>query len=141
MNGMKPSLLGLFAVLASVAGIVLTGCDVSGVTRTPSVARITNDLSQSVRLRLCSSNDCSHGFYPPDETLAPTDSWPVNVSSIGVPNVYLVQRPDGTRLGCLPLVSPELRHTEITVRVSEHVACRAHIDEHSYWPRRWKEVG
>ena len=90
--------LGLFAVLVGAAGLVLTGCNVSGVTRTPSVARITNDLSQSVRLRLCSSDDCSHGFDPPDETLAPTDSWRVNVSSIGVPNVYLVQRPDGTRL-------------------------------------------
>jgi hypothetical protein len=98
---------------------------------------LKNDLDDPVRLRLCSSNDCAGGFDPPDETLSPGDAWPVNVSSVGVPNVYLVGSPDGKRFGCLPLVSPDPRNDEITVLVSEHVACRNKLSEDDFWPARW----
>jgi hypothetical protein len=127
-------------ILGAALGAIVAGCNVSGVTRDPSHVRLTNDLHRAVRLRLCATNDCRHGFDPPDETLAPGQSWPVNVSSIGVPNVYLVEQPNGQRIGCLPLVSPSLRRSEIVVRVSEHVACRGGLDEHVFWPPRWKRA-
>jgi hypothetical protein len=119
---------------------VLVSCDVSGVTGDPSVARFDNDLTVPVQLRLCSSDDCEDGFHPPKETLSPGDTWSVNVSSVGVPNVYLAQRTDGVRLGCLPLVSPKPRHERITVLVSEHVPCRDGLDEDSFWPARWAQA-
>lgn len=126
------------AVWLPLAG---SGCDVSGISRDPSVAVIVNDLEVPVRLRLCSSNACRGGFHPPDETLPPREDWQVNVSSAGVPNVYLVETEDETgRLGCLPLVSPELR-SQVTVYVSEHLPCRAEISEDDFWPRRWEDVG
>jgi hypothetical protein len=92
-----------------------------------------------MRLRLCDDNDCG-SFHPPNETLAPGEDWDwVNVSSSGVPNVYLVESPDETlRYGCLPLVTPSLR-SKITVRTSEHVPCRSHIDEDQFWPKRWEK--
>jgi hypothetical protein len=129
-------------IVAIVAAtLVLTGCGLSGVTRAPSVAKIENDLGRTVRVRLCSSDGCSSGFYPPNEKLDPGGSWPVNVSSAGVPNVYLVESPDETaRYGCLPLVSPKLRRTTIVVRASERVPCRTEVDEHAFWPKRWRDV-
>jgi hypothetical protein len=117
---------------------VLVSC--GGCGSDPSVAVLRNDLDEPVRLRLCSSNDCAGGFDPPDETLSPGDTWRVNVSSVGVPNVYLVASPDGTRFGCLPLISPELRHEEITVLVSENVACRSDLSEDEFWPARWEHA-
>jgi hypothetical protein len=132
------SVLGAVTVLLVIA--VVAGCNVSGVSRDPSVARLRNDLSTPVELRLCKSDECDDGFYPPKETLDPGDTWPVNVSSIGVPNVYLVQSSAGDRYGCLPLVSPKLRHDEITVLVSEHIPCRDHLDEESFWPPRWERL-
>jgi hypothetical protein len=128
------------ALVVTLAATICAACDVSGVTRTPSAARLANDLNAPIRVRLCSSDDCRGGFDPPDETLKPGQSWPVNVSSVGVPNVYLVERPNGTRLGCLPLVSPQLRRTEITVNVSAHIPCHTNLDDHSFWPRRWERL-
>jgi hypothetical protein len=125
--------------LAALAA-VLVGCDVSGVTRDPSVARLKNDLRVPVQLRLCSSDDCADGFHPPKETLSPGDTWSVNVSSVGVPNVYLVQTGDGNRFGCLPLVSPKLKHERITVLVSEYVPCRDRLKEDAFWPVRWERM-
>jgi hypothetical protein len=135
------SVLPTSAVLVvTLAVTICAACDVSGVTRTPSSARLTNDLSAPVRVRLCSSDDCRGGFDPPDETLKPGQSWRVNVSSVGVPNVYLVERQNGTRLGCLPLVSPQFRRTEITVDVSAQVTCHTNVDDHTFWPRRWERL-
>ena len=125
-------LLGAAAISLSV------GCEVSGITREPSVALIENDLTVPVRLRLCSSNDCK-SFHPPNEVLAPGEATGANVSSVGVPNVYLVSI-NGLRLGCLPLVSPDIRRTEIRVRVSEHVPCREDLNEDVFWPPRWEGV-
>lgn len=122
-------------VLALMLALAACGC---GSDR--SVARIVNDLDRSVRLRLCSSNDCL-GFYPPDGTLPPGEDWQVNVSSVGVPNVYLVETPDESgRYGCLPLVAPDWR-PEVTVYVSENVPCRESLDENAFWPSRWEDVG
>jgi hypothetical protein len=65
----------------------------------------------------------------------------VNVSSAGVPNVYLVESEDETvRFGCLPLVSSELR-SALTVHVFEDVPCRADLNEEVFWPRRWRDIG
>jgi hypothetical protein len=128
-------LLAAGAILLAALAFGSTG--LLGVGRDPSVARIVNDLNVPVRLRLCSSDDCRLGFYPPDGTLPPAEDWPVNVSSIGVPNVYLVASGRGARFGCLPLVSPALR-PEIKVLVSEHVPCRGDLDEDTFWPRRWE---
>jgi hypothetical protein len=98
------------SLLGRVVALIGSGCEVSGISRDPSVALIVNDLEVPVRLRLCSSKECGDGFHPPDETLPLREDWQVNVSSAGVPNVYLVETEDETRrLGCLPLVSPELR--------------------------------
>jgi len=91
-----------------------------------------------VRLRLCSSNDCE-SFHPPNDVIAPGEIYGVNVSSVGVPNVYLIGV-NGLRVGCLPLVSPELRRDEIRVLVSEHVPCRKELDEESFWPARWEDA-
>jgi hypothetical protein len=128
------------ALVVVLAATVCAACDVSGVTRTPSVARITNDLRTPIRVRLCSSNDCLGGFYPPKKTLMPGQNWGVNVSSIGVPNVYLVERQDGSRLGCLPLVSPQLRRTQMIVNVSALVPCQENVDEDTFWPRSWERL-
>lgn len=128
------------ALVVTLSASICAACDVSGVTRTPSTARLRNDLNQPIRVRLCSSDDCGGDFDPPNKTLAPGQSWPVNVSSVGVPNVYLVEHPNGTRLGCLPLVSPKLRRTEIVVNLSERVACHADVDDHTFWPRRWERL-
>jgi hypothetical protein len=95
-------------------------------------------MSSDVRLRLCKHDDCQGGFYPPDGTLAPGDQGVVNVSSAGVPAVYLVQGPTGTRLGCLPFVAPDWR-PDVTVRVSEKVPCRDDLDENAFWPSRWEQ--
>jgi hypothetical protein len=73
---------------------------------------------------------------PPDETLPSGEDWDVNVSSSGVPNVYLVESPGGVRYGCLPLVAPE-RRPKLTVLVSEHVPCRGDLNEDEFWPSRW----
>jgi hypothetical protein len=129
-------LLAAGAIL--LAALMLGSTGLLGVGRDPSVARIVNDLNVPVRLRLCSSDDCRHGFAfdSSDGTLRPGEDWPVNVSSIGVPNVYLVESGRGLRLGCLPLVSPALR-PEIKVFVSEHIPSRGDLDEDTFWPRRW----
>jgi hypothetical protein len=126
--------------LAGWLALFGSSCEVSGISRDRSVAVIVNDLEVPVRLRLCSSNDCRGGFHPPDATLSPREDWQVNVSSVGVPAVYLAETAGETRrLGCLPLVSPKLRPA-VTVYVSEHLACRAEIDEEEFWPRRWEDV-
>src|SRR6266511_5945710 len=118
-------------------GTALIVCGSPGCVPDPNHARLVNDLDVHVRLRLCSSNDCQDGFYPPDELLPPGEDWQVNVSSRGVPNVYLVETPAAeVRYGCLPLVSPAGKH-EVAVRVSEHVQCRSHLDEEQFWPKRW----
>ena len=123
----------LLLLATGAAVLTAVGC----ITDDPSVARLVNDQAIDVRLRLCSDNNCQDDFYPPDETLPPGEDWDVNVSSSGVPNVYLVESPDEKlRYGCLPLVTPSLR-PKITVRTSEHVPCRSHVDEDEFWPRRW----
>jgi hypothetical protein len=128
------------ALTVGLALVGWSGCE-TGVTRDPSVAVIVNDLHFPVRLRLCDSDDCRAGFHPPDETLAPDEDWQRNVSSVGVPNVDLVESEDEAhRYGCLPLVSPELRPA-ITVYVSEHVPCRDDLDEDAFWPTRWEQAG
>jgi hypothetical protein len=136
----KPILLTCGAIVA--VGLALvggSGCE-SGFTREPSVAVIVNDLHFPVRLRLCSSNDCRDGFHPPDGTLRPGEDWQVNVSSGGVPNVYLVESEEEMiRYGCLPLVSPALRPA-LAVYVSEHIRCRDDLDEDTFWPARWERV-
>ena len=116
------------------------GCDTRwGLVDDPSLALLVNDLPITVRLTLCDSNDCSD-FYPPDELLDPGDTYPVNVSSVGVPNVYAVRLPSGERLlGCLPLVTPYYR-PELRVAVSEHVPCKQDIDDERYWPARWEKL-
>lgn len=124
-------------ILAIAVAVIAGGC--FGVDSQPSVARIVNDLDLSVRLRLCSTNDCQNGFYPPDQTLSPDDAWSVNVSSRGVPAVYLVETAAGSRYGCLPLVSPSKRE-QINVFVSENVACRRDLNEDTFWPQRWEEA-
>jgi hypothetical protein len=73
-------------LMVALVGVFVAGCDVSGITRARSSARFENDLTRSVVLRLCSSDDC-RDFYPPKKTLSPGERWPVAVSSIGVPNV------------------------------------------------------
>jgi hypothetical protein len=122
---------------------VCLGCEVSGISRERSAATIENDLAAPVRVRLCDSDDCRGGFHPQDHVLQAGERYTANVSSVGVPSVYLVTSPDGRhRFGCLPLVSPELRRTEpfITVFVSEHVKCRDGLDEDKFWPARWATV-
>jgi hypothetical protein len=131
--GFRPLAL---ALLASSLAFVNLGCPFH---REPSVARLVNDLDDPVRLRLCSSDDCREGFHPPDKTLPPGEDWDVNVSSSGVPAVYLVESPGGVRYGCLPLVAPE-RRPRLTVLVSEHVPCRGGLDEGHFWPSRWANV-
>lgn len=124
---------------ALVAALTVAGCDGRwGLVDDSSSARLVNDLHAPVRLRLCSDNVCEH-FAPPDEMLDPGSEWPVNVSSVGVPNVYGVFGAGGAKYGCLPLVTPYHR-TEIRVRVSEHVPCRSAIDESRFWPDRWEAV-
>jgi hypothetical protein len=136
----KPVLLTCGATLTvGLALVGWSGCE-TGVTRDPSIAVIVNDLDFPVRLRLCESNGCRDGFHPPDGTLASGEDWQRNVSSVGVPNVYLVESEDEkVRYGCLPLVSPELRPA-VAVFVSERVPCRDDLDEDTFWPARWEHV-
>jgi hypothetical protein len=133
---------GSFLTVAALVVVTLSsgvGCDTRwGLISEPSVALLVNDLPTPVRLRLCDSNDCS-GFHPPDEVVKPAVTWQVNVSSVGVPNVYAVFGPGGERFGCLPLVSPHKR-PEIRVAVSEHVPCRKEVDEERFWPARWEHM-
>lgn len=132
---------GLPILKVGLVGIVLafvvTACTADS---DPSIARIVNDLQSPVRVRLCASNDCKGEFYPRDGNLAPGGSLRVNVSSVGVPNVYLVETQDGDDIGCLPFVSPSWRPA-LDVGVSEAVPCRAGLDEDTFWPRRWQSTG
>jgi hypothetical protein len=133
--------VGRLGVLAFLAILVVSGCEAfaSDINRGPNVARLVNDLDVTVRLRLCSDNDCATGFSPPDGSLAPGEDGEVNVSSRGVPAVYLVESPDESiRYGCLPLVSPESRPT-VSVMVSEHTVCRSDLSEDQFWPSRWAD--
>jgi hypothetical protein len=93
---------------------------------------VVNDLGRRVELLQC-SNDLCTGDYHLTGVMEPGRSFTANVSTIGVPNPWLVRELDGERLGCLPLVMPE--PTEgVVARVSQYVPCQKKYDESELWP-------
>lgn len=99
-----------------------------------ATVEIFNDSDQTVGVWQCDNEDCEHGFGS-EAVLRPGEHFDhAPVSVVGVPNPWLVVARDGkTRLGCLPLVFPKMRHGVIA-RVSEKVTCRRSYDSKVPWP-------
>jgi hypothetical protein len=98
----------------------------------PGWIEIKNDLDRPVEVLQCDNNLCDGDFHFRDD-LPPGASFNASVSTVGVPNPWLVRELDGERLGCLPLVMPE--PTEgVVASVSQYVACQRKYDESELWP-------
>ena len=119
---------GLAVVVA--AGSLL-GC--GSKDRTVGHIRLLNDTRRAVILGLCDDESC-HGSLHGPATVAPGKGGVVPVSTVGVPNVYLVRlAATGGRDGCLPLVMPHYVEG-LVARVSQAVPCRDRYDHHVQWP-------
>ncbi|HEX4519006.1 MAG TPA: hypothetical protein VH063_05435 [Gaiellaceae bacterium] len=140
-----------------MAIIGLTGCGYQLGTPDVGTARILNDTSHSVLLWQCGANDCrkprsfpqrylDDTFYDKFELAPGEESGPLNIADDGVPNPYLVLRPnpagmedqpvdpDKQRIGCLPFVMPHYVKEGLVARVSERVPCQSSLDEDVQWP-------
>lgn len=145
----------------SVCLVVLTsavsGCAYGSGTPDAGEARILNDTEASVLIWQCGANDCrkprafpqrflDETFYNKFELAPGQETAGMNISRVGVPNVFLVLRPnlpgvkdepvdvDRQRLGCLPFVMPHYVKKGLVARVSERVPCKSSIDEYVQWP-------
>jgi hypothetical protein len=118
----------LFAVMGSLV-LALAACG----SDTSSTVEILNDTDQAVLLWQCKHDDCRSGFAG-QGVLKPGHRFRTGVSTVGVPNPWLVLTPTTRRrLGCLPIVFTKPRKG-VTARVSERVACRASYDHKTDWP-------
>jgi hypothetical protein len=120
----------LFALVGS--GVLgLSACGSS----TSSTVEILNDTNHAVLLWQCKHVDCRSGFAGKG-VLKPGRHFRTGVSTVGVPNPWLVLAPTTQRrLGCLPIVFTHPRNG-IVARVSELVACRSSYDHDTDWPPR-----
>jgi hypothetical protein len=147
-----------FLVLCLVATL-LTGCDYTSGTPDSGKAQIVNDTQQRVLIYGCGAYDCrrpasrfrrffNETYFNKFSLRADEETGWFNISRRGVPNVYLILRPnppgheDGPvnvekqRLGCLPFVMPQYIEEGLVARVSEMVPCRKSYDEDAAWPPR-----
>lgn len=105
-------------VVAAAANVALAGC--AGFSDPASIP-VKNDTADTVILALCGSKDCSKH----------TDPWPlppgasgavlVEINDGGDPAIIL--RSDGSVIGCLPFRMAKRPTQELSVTVSQAVAC------------------
>jgi hypothetical protein len=135
----------------------LSGCAYGSGTPDVGTARIVNDTNQSVLIWQCGANDCQKPrpflqrlldktYYDKFELAPGKETASVNISRRGVPNVFLVLRPNAPdherrpvdvetqSLGCLPFVMPHYVKGGLVARVSRRVPCKSSIDENVQWP-------
>lgn len=127
-----PELIAVVLVGATLAA----GCQTDAY-KEDGIIQILNDTSDPVLLWKCREESCGDDLPILSElelTLKPGDRVRASVSTVGVPNPWLVLDKDtGRRLGCLPLVMPDYR-SGVVARVSERVPCRSSYDPRVAWP-------
>lgn len=118
----------LFVLIgSSLVGLTACGSDTS------STVEILNDTDHAVLLWQCKNDDCRRGFAGKG-VLKPGHHFRTGVSTVGVPNPWLVLTPaTRRRLGCLPIVFTKPRKNVIA-RVSELVTCRSSYNHDIDWP-------
>lgn len=125
----------LLAFMA-LSTIVSTGCS-TDAHKEDGLIQILNDTSEPVLLWKCHQESCHDALPPLAElrpSLKPGDRVRASVSTVGVPNPWLVLNDEtGRRLGCLPLVMPEYREG-VVARVSQRVPCQQTYDPKVAWP-------
>jgi hypothetical protein len=98
-----------------------------------STVEILNDTNHPVLLWQCKQEDCKHDFAGKG-LMKPGHHIRAGVSTVGVPNPWLVLAPNTQRrLGCLPIVFPNPR-AGVVARLSLLVPCRASYDHSIAWP-------
>jgi hypothetical protein len=121
-------------ILFALAPVVTSACD-NSASRSSEV-ELLNDTGKPVLVWQCKREDCRHDYAGKDE-LRPGDHFHVGVSTVGVPNPYLVLDPMTQKpLGCLPVVFPKPRGGVIA-RVSQRVPCQHSYSDKAPWPPNW----
>ena len=119
------------AVLLGVGMIALSACATSGSG--DSSAEILNDTSHTFLVYQCKQENCRGGFGSKG-LMHPGSHVRVGVSTVGVPNPYVVLDPTSKqRLGCLPIVFPKPRRG-VVVRLSQRVRCGDSYGHDVPWP-------
>lgn len=94
----------------------------------PVRVEILNDTDGSVTVYQCRDEACSE-LHNGGSELNPAETVEVSTDDQGTPNPYKITRPNGTVVGCLPLIFHGRPDEEpVIVRVSEAVACRTNYD-------------
>jgi len=126
--------MGVRVGIAGACAVAVLGLAACASDRTVGHVSIINDTGSAVNVGLCNDDACRSGVLHNDGQLLAGHRFRVNVSSVGVPNVYLVRDASTQRvLGCLPLVMPHWT-APLTARVSQAVRCKSTYDEHKQWP-------
>ena len=117
-----------------VRPLIVGGCSFDDPTELTFYVKIVNDTSRTVILSNCATGDtlCNGKLYDP-EPLKPGGVFPTVQTTVGAPDVELVQSPSGKRLGCLPLIF-DYRASGALVRVSEFVPCQKRYPTRSKHP-------
>jgi hypothetical protein len=107
-------------VIAIAVACLLAGCDSIDPTEQSFGIAFDNNLTQPIKLKLCSDDSCHSYDYTDMVKSGEFDS--VNVSDRGVLTRWLVAGSTGRILGCLP-VRFNGKYADVIVRVSQAVPC------------------
>jgi hypothetical protein len=115
--------------------LLLVGTAAVGPCENPDVhdysVEILNDDNVAVQVWQCDVS-CDSGFHA-RVVLQPGAHTATNVSTVGVPNTWLVLDRRSHRIGCLPIVMPE-PVSGLIARISRRTRCLQTYDESRQWP-------
>jgi hypothetical protein len=111
------TLVALAGALASVAGC--SSVDPTDPSHSTDVL-VRNDTASVVQFIQC---DTSCGTLHDRETIPARGSTTINISNEGINIGYLVEQPDGTKLGCVYMKYEHVKHPP-TVLVSSMTKCK-----------------